>query len=179
MECHPTIGAIMTRSLLVLLMAIPLSVGAQVYKSVDENGNAVFSDRPPANKPAEKIQLGTINSTPPPPPVTRPEPVVEEEKTEISVEIVSPLPETAIAIGYAGNFAVEARINPSLAPGSFAQLLMDGTAIGGPQPHSSWQLNNTFPGSHILTVVVTDGSGERLAVSPPITVHILRAAVGR
>ncbi|MBE9540239.1 MAG: DUF4124 domain-containing protein [Proteobacteria bacterium] len=168
----------MNRLFLALLLAFPLAVSAQIYKTVDENGNTVFTDKPPAGRSSEKVQLGTTNSAPPPPPVSRPEKAVAaEEKFEISVNIVSPAQDTTIAIGYAGNFSVEAQLTPPLAKGIYAQLLMDGTPIGGPQSHNAWSLNNVFRGSHILTVVLTNAGGDHLAESPPITVHVLRAGL--
>ena len=169
----------MNRLFLVLLLALPFAVSAQVYKTVDENGNTVFSDTPPAGGTSEKIELGTTNSAPPPPPVSRPMPAAtKEEKLEVSVNIVSPAQDTTIAIGYAGNFSVEAQVNPPLAKGIYAQLLMDGTPVGEPQPGSSWALNNVFRGTHTLTVVITDAAGKPLAESPPITMHVLRAGLG-
>lgn len=155
---------------------------AQVYKSVDENGNTVYSDRPPANgSSAEKVQVGTPNMSPPPRQVDRPAPVpvVKQKKIVVGVDITSPAHDTAIAIGFAGNFSVTAAVNPPLGNGNSAQLLIDGAAIGPAQAHTSWALSNIFRGSHILTVVISNSAGKKLAESPPITVHVLRANVGR
>ncbi len=169
----------MNRFLIILLLAVPLTVSAQVYKSVGKDGNVVFSDTPPksGNSPVEKVELGTINSTPPPRHVDRPEPVAKQEKLEVSVNITDPAHGTTIAIGYAGNFVVQAEVSPPLAGGTFAQLLIDGEPEGEPQPYTSWALANVYRGSHVLTVAVTDSSGKPLAVSPPITIHVLRAGI--
>ena len=169
----------MRRFLISLLLVIPLTAVAQVYKSVDENGNTVYSDKPPANgSNAEKVQIGAPNTSPPPRQVDRPAPVVKQEKIEISAAITSPAHDTAIAIGFAGNFSVTAAVNPPLGNGSSAQLLIDGEAIGPAQTHTSWALSNIFRGSHILTVVISDRAGKTLAESQPITVHVMRANVG-
>ena len=171
-------GAIMNRLLLVLLLAIPMTVGAQIYKSVDENGNTVYSDTPPTDgSSSEKIQPGAINSAPPPPQVHRPQAVVEKKEVELSVEIVSPAQDATIAIGYVGNFSVSAEVTPSMPAGASAQLLMDGEAVGTPMSPTSWALTNTFRGTHSLTVAITDGQGKKLAVSPPLTVHVMRASI--
>lgn len=172
----------MYRFLTALLLTLPLTLGAQagaqVYKSVDENGNTVYSDKPPANgSKIEEIQLGTTNSTPPPPPIARPKAPVEAKKIEVEVEIVSPASDTTIAIGYMGNFTVGAQVSPPLTNGASAQLLMNGSPMGEPQSHTSWSLSNVFRGEYVLTVVVTDVQGEKLAVSPPVTVYVLRASV--
>jgi len=169
----------MLRLLVVLLMAVPLSLAAQtVYKSVDENGNPVFSDTPPTNGSAVKnIQVSPTNSAPPPPDIPRPpKPVVEEEEIEATVEITSPAPDTTIAIGYGGDFSVSARTNPPLGAGTSAQLLMDGVAVGAPQSVTSWALTNVFRGAHVLSVTIVDAGGEQVAISPPVTVYVRRAS---
>ncbi len=169
----------MRRFIISLLLVIPLAAVAQVYKSVDENGNTVYSDKPPTNgSSSEKVQVGTPNTSPPPRHVERSAPVVEEKKVEVKVDITSPAHDTAIAIGFAGNFSVTAAVNPPLGNGSSAQLLIDGEAIGPAQTHTSWALSNIFRGSHILTVVISDRAGKTLAESQPITVHVMRANVG-
>jgi hypothetical protein len=173
-------GAAMSRLLLVLIMVIPMTVAAQIYKSVDENGNTVFSDTPPKDgSSSETVRPGTTNTLAPPPQVQRPQPVVEEKVVELSVEIVSPVPDTTIAIGYVGNFSVTAEIQPSLPGGASAQLLMDGVAVGEPLSAVSWALTNTFRGTHMLTVTISDAQGNQLAESPPVTVHVMRASIAR
>ena len=175
-------GASMRQFLIGLLLVIPLAAVSQVYKSVDENGNTVFSDKPPTNgSSSEKVQVGTPNTSAPPRHVDRPASVVEEKekKIKVDVDITSPAHDTAIAIGFAGNFSVTASVTPPLGDGNSAQLLIDGTAIGPAQAHTSWALSNIFRGSHILTVVISDRAGKKLAESPPITVHVMRANLGR
>jgi hypothetical protein len=172
--------ATMSRLLLVLLLSLPIMVAAQVYRSVDENGNAVFSDTPPTDgSSSEKLSAGTTNTLAPPPQVHRPGPVIEEKKVEYKVEIVEPLQDTTIPLGYVGNFSVNARVIPALPGGASAQLHMDGAPAGEPKSALSWTMNNTFRGTHILTVTITDGDGSTLAVSGPRTVHVMRASIAR
>ena len=175
-------GATMNKLLLILLLAIPMAVTAQIYKSVDENGDTVYSDTPPSDgSSSEKIQTGTINSVTPPPQVHRPQPVIEKKKKEeeLRVEIVSPAQDTTIAIGYVGNFSVSAEVKPSMPAGASAQLLMDGETVGARMSPTSWTLTNTFRGTHNLAVTITDSQGKELAVSPTLTVHVMRATIAR
>ncbi len=173
-------GAIMSRLLLILMLVVPMTVTAHIYKSVDENGNTVFSDTPPTDgSSSEKIKPGTINSVAPPPQVHRPQPIIEKKEVELSVEIVSPAQDTTIAIGYVGNFSVSAEVTPPMPAGASAQLLMDGEVVGTPMSPTSWALTNTFRGTHTLTVTITDAQGKKLAESPPLTVHVMRAAIAR
>jgi hypothetical protein len=170
----------MSRLLLVLLFSLPMMVAAQVYKSVDENGNMVFSDKPPTDgSSSEKISAGSTNTLAPPPQVHRPAPVIEEKKIEYKAEIIEPVQDTTIPIGYVGNFLVNAAVTPALPSGASAQLQMDNVAAGGPQSGLSWSLNNTFRGTHTLIVTITDADGSTLAVSDPRTVHVMRASIAR
>jgi len=168
----------MSRLLIILLLAIPLGATAQIYKSVDESGNTVYSDTPPANGSAvENVELGTTNSTPPPPTVNRvPEPVVKQEKTELVVAIISPEEESTIPVGFAGNFSVSASVSPAMRKGEKAQLLMDGVPMGEPQSGLTWSLSNIFRGAHALTVNITGPQGQSLGASPPVTVYVRRAS---
>jgi hypothetical protein len=177
--CYRLFGvATMNRLLLVVLFCLPMMVAAQVYKSVDKNGNMVFSDKPPTDgSSSEKISGGTTNTLAPPPVVHRPAPVIEEKKVEYKVEIVEPVEDTTVPVGYVGNFAVNAQVKPTLPSGASAQLQMDNVATGEPQSALSWTLNNTFRGTHILTVTITDAEGSTLAVSSPRTVHVMRASI--
>jgi len=163
-----------------MLLTLPLATIAQVYKSVDENGRLIFSDTPPADGSSiEKIQVNAPNSLARPRQVERPAPVFQHQKIEVGVDIISPVHDTTIAIGFSGNFSVTATVNPPLANGNSAQLLIDGAAIGPTQAHTSWALSNIFRGSHILTVVIANTAGSKLAESPPLTVHVMRASIGR
>ncbi len=161
------------------LLAISLGAAAQIYKSVDQNGNTVYSDTPPTDgSDIEKVKLGTTNSLAPPPDLPKPKPIIKEVQTETSAEITSPVMDTTIPIGAAGNFLVEASVTPATGAGVNAQLLVDGSPAGQPQSGTTWALNNTNPGTHILTVEVIDSTGKTLAASAPITVHVMRTIVG-
>jgi len=60
----PKIGAALSAALLVLLLAVPHSASAQeIYKSVDANGNVVYSDRG-SSKSAPKTSLRVNEADP-------------------------------------------------------------------------------------------------------------------
>ncbi len=165
--------------LIVALLLAPLA-GAQIYKTVDEQGNVSFSDIPPADgRQAEEIRLRETNSTPPPPVLVRPEPAADDsdgeeaEATNYQVAISEPANETSIPMG-PGNFSVSARVEPALADGALLQLYIDGSPSGSPQSGTSWGLTNVFRGAHDLTVAVVDGDGNQLAQSDPVRVFVFR-----
>lgn len=166
----------MNRLVIAALLLAPLIAHGQIYKSVDENGNTVYSDTPPTGGgEVESVNLPTINSTPPPPDIPiRAQQETEDEVVEMSVAIVSPVEDTVIPVGAAGNFSVSAELSTALEAGAVAQLLMDGVAVDSPQSVLSWSLTNVFRGSHILTVDILDEAGKSLAVSEPVTIHVRR-----
>jgi hypothetical protein len=169
--------------LLSALLLLPQLSTAQIYKSVDEQGNVSFSDMPPATGPSEQIKLQETNSAPPPAAIEPPESgsgsgsVAEEAAgPEYSVTIASPANETTIPMG-PGNFSVSAAVQPGLGGGSLLQLYVDGSASGSPQSSNSWELTNVFRGAHDLSVAVVDENGEQLVMSEPVRVYVLRPSV--
>jgi len=167
----------MLRLLITFLLALPMTLSAQIYKTTDEHGNVVYTDAPPStSNSSEKVQLNRTNTSSPPPEVVRPAPPApqeEPEETRYSAEITSPPNETTIAMG-PGNFTVSAKVRPSLAAGESLQLLIDGAPRGEPQTEPLWNLTNVFRGQHDLTVMVLDADGQPLATSEPVRVYVFR-----
>jgi hypothetical protein len=150
----------------------------QIYKTTDEHGNVVFTDKPPAGK-AEQVELNRLNTTPATRPQPRP-PAGEEKQAEESpqyrVAIQSPADDTTIPMG-PGNFAVQASTQPPLEQGERLQLVIDGEQQGEAQVSGNWQLTNVFRGAHQLTVQRQSAEGEVLATSEAVTVYVHRPSV--
>lgn len=171
----------MRNLMLCLLVLLPQVAAAQIFKSVDEQGNVTFSDTPPSSGPSEQIEVRQTNRTPAPaviePLTPEPDAAAEEEAAvAYSLAITSPDNETTIAMG-PGNFSVSAAVEPALQQGALLQLYIDGTPSGEPQASGTWALTNVFRGAHDLTVAVVDSRGERLAESAAVRVYVLRPSV--
>jgi hypothetical protein len=170
----------MIRILLFAMLALPLATTAQIYRSVDENGNVVFSDTAPEG--AEQVELAPTNTTPPPEP--RPdlapkdqEPEEEDTgKVDYGVAITVPETETTIPMG-PGNFSVSGVVRPSLGAAHRLQLYIDGIPWGEAQTVASWALTNIFRGAHDITMAVVDDKGDHLAVSDVVRVYVLRPSI--
>jgi hypothetical protein len=171
------------RLLLVALLLTPIASPAQqIYRTVDEQGNVVFTDTPPPEgAEREEVQLQRLNTAPPPPP--RPDLAPQEQEApeeppavEYGVSITVPANETTIPMG-PGNFSVSAVVRPSLGAAEQLQLYVDAVPWGEPQSVPSWELTNVFRGAHDITVAVIDSEGEHLAVSDPVRVYVLRPSV--
>ena len=170
----------MIRTLLLLTLLLPWAASAQIYRTTDEQGNVVFTDRPPASSTtAEPVELPETNTTPATPVRPRPKPTPAAEEPEgsgISVAIKIPANETTIPMG-PGNFSVNVAVEPALPGGTSLQLYMDGIPWGDAQQGTSWALSNVFRGAHDITVAVVDSQGQHLASSDPVRVYVMRPSI--
>ena len=166
---------------LVLLLAFAsLPLAAQVYKTVDENGNVVYTDQPP-KEGAEPIKLRPI-SVIEAPVYEKAEPVdaAEEESKEKPLRflrkhyegfaIVSPNQEESI--WYADGVVPVAWSTPNpLEPGMQVTVSVDGRA----QPPTSERVvafTGLERGEHTASAVLTDAKNRRVATAETITFFI-------
>lgn len=180
----------MVRALIALLLLAPLGALGQtaVYRTVDEQGNVVFTDSPPAGgAQSERVEVRQPNTAPPPPDSGAQESARVTEsaadqtakaRPDWRVAITSPASETTIPMG-PGNFSVSADVSPALRGEQSLQLYLDGEPQGEPGQHSVWNLTNVSRGAHDLTVSVLSGAGEPLATSEPVRVYVQRPTVNR
>jgi hypothetical protein len=163
----------MTRILLAfLLYACATGVQAvDVYRSVDSDGNVIFSDTPQPG--AEKVEIKEPTIVP----AARPEPAVEavEDTTEEavayeSVAIASPANEQTIRDN-TGTIPVNVAVLPELQHGfgHKLQLLFDGTPAGPPGISTSFTLKGVARGAHTLQAMLFNENGVKIEQSELIT----------
>lgn len=167
---------------LFLLIASGAHAQSSIYKTVDENGNVVFTDAPPANSSeAERVEMPPINTTPA---IEKREPILrrnrdevfEEKVVEQEIKITTPKNEEQIPMG-PGNFSVGVKVAPPLENYQSLQLFVDGVPYGEPQRSSTWALSNVFRGAHDLTVGIMDDKGGVTTMSLPVTVYVQRPSI--
>jgi len=170
----------MRRFLVLVLLLAPLAgLADSVYRTVDANGNVIFTDTPPADgSAADRIDIrrtNTVQATElPPPPSAEPQAAGEEAAAlEYDVRITAPANETSFPMG-PGNFSVSVSVTPALKKYDGLQLFMDGTPWGSPQRDTLWDLTNVFRGQHDITVGVVDADGQTLVMSSPVRVFVHR-----
>lgn len=155
---------------------------SQIYKTVDEEGNVVFTDIPPREdtEGAQQIVVETPNSFAIEEAIgPREEWVVESEEGEEevafsykSLTIASPTSDESIREN-AGNVSIVAVSNPSLQSGHRMRLVMDGAAIKeGSQ--TRFDLENVDRGTHVIATEIVDDSGNVLIRSTDTTFHLQR-----
>lgn len=169
----------MLKILVLLMLCVPLAAAQnKIYKTVDKDGNEIYTDTPPASETgAEEVDVRPINTVAPPPAIPR---IVEPEKPVVAgaptVAITSPADDSTIPMG-PGDFSVSVSVDPAPQPGHRLQLKIDGENHGQPQTAGIWALTNVFRGAHTLTVDLLDSKGKTVSVSEPVTVYVQRPSV--
>ncbi|MDN3637402.1 DUF4124 domain-containing protein [Simiduia curdlanivorans] len=164
---------------LLIAAAIALSMSAiamaQVYKTTDENGRTVYTDRP--SDDAESVEMREINTAPPisARPNTR-QSKAEKPALDYRVHITSPENETYLTPGER-NLTVAFMVNQPLVDGVRAQLLSNGSPVGSSTTGSSITLPEVERGEHQVSVIIYDSEDQILAESAPITVYSHRTTV--
>ena len=161
--------------LLVIGISFALSAQAEaVYKSVDEDGNVIYTDAPTAD--AEKIQLKNVQPIETAPvETTESSPDQEpQEKTYTKLEITSPKEGDSI---YDNNGIVNISliVVPALRAreGDKLVLHMDGQQIDESK-RNQFNLSGIEPGKHSFVVVVIGKDGKELKRSVPVSLTLYR-----
>jgi hypothetical protein len=154
-------------------------LAADIYKTVDENGNVVFSDQPA--KEAEKVEVQapiTFDSSA----LTRPNETGNKNNPEADpanfkysrLEITSPANDTAIRDN-AGNFELSYVVEPRALPQHSVQLMMDGKVHTRVSQSGTIEFQNVDRGTHVFQLRVVRKSNKKvLEKGPASSVSILR-----
>ncbi len=160
--------------ILTVLLLMTLGVSAEVYRSVDEDGNVVFSDKPgPGAEAIELDEVQTIKVPPPPRMDFSPKKKPSQRYTEVAIQ--SPQNDEAIR-NDGGDVTVNISVKPGLNANDSVVLYLDGREIdlGGGLSKAFSGLDR---GTHTLRAVVKDANGKELKSSSTSTFHLLRNSV--
>jgi hypothetical protein len=154
-----------------LLLAVPILAVAQItdrpdtgskgiYRTLDANGNVVFTDNPPDKKRAEEVKVGPTNTMDSPPPERRaeprgdapPEPPPVPDNGYQTVSISAPSAGANLRIPQDNPIQVQVSLSPSLKSGHRLVILDNGTPLEG----TAMDFPN--PGEHTLIAQVGKGS---------------------
>ncbi|MGB5737110.1 MAG: DUF4124 domain-containing protein [Thiohalocapsa sp.] len=154
-------------------MLLPLTAVAQVYRSVDAEGRAVYTDRPVEN--STKLDLPLVGGVEPVEGPTAglgwPEDAgFRGSYSEFS--IVSP-EDNAIVTNADGEIRLSLLLTPPLQPGHRLRVGVDGIdAVGDLGRQMQVRLKGLAPGSHRIQAQVSDDAGTSVAATPLIDVHV-------
>jgi hypothetical protein len=170
------------------------SVQAGIYRSVDAEGNVVFTDEPSPG--AEKIEIspstvissdqGITSGDEETDDILKLSPEGESQTFEpeadaipsYQIRIIAPADDESIWVNN-GNVSVSMIVEPQLDAerGDLIVLNLDGADVGPAQPTTTFQLNNLSRGTHTVSATVVDRSGSALTSSETVTFHLHRTSV--
>jgi len=161
--------------LLIIGISMAVSVQAEaVYKSVDEDGNVIYTDAPTSD--AEKIQLKNVQPIETAP-VESTESVPDQEPQEntyTKLEITSPKEGDSI-YDNSGIINISLTVVPALKAreGDKLVLHMDGQQIDESK-RNQFNLNGIEPGRHRFVAVIINKEEKELKRSTPVTLTLYR-----
>ncbi|WP_299730164.1 DUF4124 domain-containing protein [uncultured Endozoicomonas sp.] len=151
------------------------SVSAAIYKTVDEEGNVVFSDSAPAGESSEEVKLKPLTPIPSPQSglnISKPKPEEQKIIGYKKLEIVEPTP--GATIQNQDSFNVRIALAPGIQPGHRIRLLLNGKRIGESSGQLSFTASNVERGSQVLTAEILDANS-KVIKSAKSTVFVHRA----
>jgi len=187
------LAALLAGSFLAALLAGSAAAGeGKIYRTVDAQGNVIFTDIPPRedDQNAEQIVIENSNSFDVEEAIPADDQwIVEPEEAAEggaadddapfrydTLEIVSPADDAPVRDN-AGNVTIVSNISPRLQSGHTLRLMMDGAVVQeGPQ--GTFDLANVDRGTHMITLDIVDSAGNVLIRSNQSSFHMLRFAGG-
>ncbi len=175
---------------LVLLLVFAPQVFAEVYKTIDENGNVVYTDRQPGPDASPMVLpgLSVISPQKPAPPViaSSDPPTGTEAQQEVTslrdlrrgyrdFAIVSPVQDQTIwGIGNEASIAWNTRYR--LQQGMYVLIYVDGAALP-PTTASVSTIGKLDRGEHTVYAELIDARKRNIARTEPVTFHIKQYSV--
>ncbi len=155
-----------------------------IYRSIDANGNPVFTDMPPRDgQTAEEIKIKVTSGNSYAASTARTPYTGNTSGSEApttgalySLDIISPANDETIRDN-SGSVSISAATTPVLRRGHSLRLVMDGTLTDLPADGTVFDLSNVDRGSHTIAVAVVDRAGNVLAQGEPSTFHLQRYSV--
>jgi hypothetical protein len=165
---------------LVLVIAlVPLCAGADIYKSVDSDGNVAFSDKP---TPGAKKIIEQLTPTYPVPSLPRaeaaaqsPTPVIANYYT--AIRILKPTPGETLRDA-TGSLTADLEIVPPLKvkEGHILVVSVDGNNLASHDNATQLTISNLAPGTHTLKAQIMDATGQVQFSSESVTFHMQRTS---
>ncbi|MGB7933213.1 MAG: DUF4124 domain-containing protein [Gammaproteobacteria bacterium] len=162
----------------VLLILLSAGVQADVYKSVDENGEIIFSDQPTPNAQRMKLPELPTYKAPPVPGFSSSPKTAPVASPYDSVKIIAPENDATIRDNQ-GVVRVEVALDPPLMikQGHKIQFYLNGEPHGIPVGTTSISFSNLDRGTYTLSMSVVDASDAVLMRSEPVVFHLHRESV--
>lgn len=160
-----------------LMLAGPAVQADKIYKTEDEQGRTVYTDRP-SKTTREQTELPPVNdmSTPEQDSNFEPESDTEQENEdepiEYGVQIIQPANETTLTAGER-DLQIRVELTPNLQNGHSLAYYLDNELVQQ-TPSTQLVIEEIFRGRHSLSVNVVDQRGRTLGRSQPVVVFVHR-----
>ena len=173
-----------TRLALIIALAVASSAAfGQIYKTVDANGNVVFTDIAPVDRSGQpaptEVSVSPMNTYDPPAVPATQSNASSAPTTPgyyAQLEVVSPAEDETIRDN-AGNLQIEVAITPPLRADHRLLLVLDGTATEVEALNGVFELSNVDRGTHTAGARAVDRQGNVIIESNPTTFNLMRVAV--
>lgn len=159
-----------------LLMVFAVTVAAEtIYKTVDEDGNIIFTDKPSENSEEIKLkELQTIKNPNPAKFTPRPKQSNEVQGAVYNTFIITNPAEGSGLRSNNGNFTISVSLEPPLRTGHQIVITLDGQEVSSGAA-TSVSLQNIDRGTHTIGASVVNGTGKKLK-SASSSFSLLRAS---
>jgi Domain of unknown function (DUF4124) len=170
-------------ALIVVLTAASCGASGQIFRTVDANGNVVFTDIAPVDRsgqtPSTAVTVpptNTVPALPTPAPRANDAPAATAAAYYTAVTVVSPADGDTVRDN-AGNVRIEVATTPLLRADHRLLLILDGSLSGVEATNGAFALSNVDRGTHTASVRVVDRDGSTIVETNPMTFHLMRVAV--
>jgi hypothetical protein len=170
--------------MIIALAAASSAASGQIYKTVDANGNVVYTDIAPVDRSGQPtpqaVTVQPMNTYEPPvAPATQSNSSTSAPATPgyySQLEVISPAEDDTIRDN-AGNVQIEVAITPPLRADHRLLLVLDGTATEVEALNGVFELSNVDRGTHTAGARAVDRQGNVIIESNPMTFHLMRVSV--
>ncbi|MGB5396755.1 MAG: DUF4124 domain-containing protein [Gammaproteobacteria bacterium] len=162
-----------------LMMLSPFIVLAEIYKSVDSEGNVVYSDEPGVNTEAMPEPSPNTVQMPKPTADTAAPKAADDSGTEYTrLRIVSPSPQETIRSN-PGILNIVLALKPKLdtKAGHTVSILVDGQVLVSKSSLTRFQIPDINRGTHRVQAVVSDKEGRTLIKTDNVQFFMQRQSV--
>jgi hypothetical protein len=167
------------KRILIILVLLACQAHAEVYKSINADGEVVYSDTP--TQGAERLKMPELPTYTPPPvaaPSFTPKQAPEKKDYYEAFAFVSPANEETVRNNL-GILNIEVKLTPVL-QGRLrhrVQFFLNGEPYGTPVGKTSLTISNLDRGEYTLSAAVVDADGNALISTEDVVVHMKRHSI--
>jgi len=148
--------------LVFIVLCLPLSATAAIYKSVDKNGDVNFSDQPAShatvvNLPKAQTYQSLVSTTAKDKSINKIAQKIIPSLDYTQLTLQKPANNSTVWLGSNSSILVQADLKPGLQAGDTAQLLLDDKIVqsfDGPQTSLRFALKEYTLGKHSVAVQI-------------------------